>query len=105
MISVHDLIIDNNSTLGRTFILVKTAPSFEYANGVATQRRDGTKYTLAFPEREMKRLVVKIPGPQTIELENCAIMDVSIEGLQLYVYALNGRIHVGARATGIRRIE
>lgn len=105
MIDFRDIKIDAQGTLGKNLFLVKTAPSFEYENGLPTQRVAGTRYTIACAGADMQTVSVKVPGPQTVQKrDDGTLQKVQFDGLELYLYMRDNRPLVGARATGIREV-
>ena len=105
MLNIRDLKIDAEATTGKPLLLIKEAPTFAFENGVATQRVDGTRYTVACPGCGMESLAVKVPGPQTLSRGERAIVPVQFEGLELYIYFRDSKPMVGARATAIKPVE
>lgn len=105
MLNLRDLKIDAEATLGKPLLLVKEAPTFAYENGIATQRVDGTRYTVACPACGMASLAVKVPGPQTLSKGERSIVPVQFDALELYVYYRDSKPMVGARATAIKPVE
>ena len=49
MLTLKQLVIDATATLGSPLLVCKAAPTYRYENGVPTNKRDGTRYTVAAP--------------------------------------------------------
>ena len=99
-----DLVIDNNATLGTKLLLVNIQPFFDYVNGKRSDVIKGYRYEVAVPLRNYDKLSIKIEGSKQLELSsNC--QEVVFDGLELYLYFLNGSYDIGARATGIRAVN
>lgn len=96
---VTDLKIDNK-TLGKKLLLVDVTPCFIYENGNRTSNIDGYRYTVALPEHAFDKLQVKILGEQLVEKPE-GYVEVTFEGLEIFIYWRNGNYEVGATATGI----
>lgn len=94
-----DLIIDPR-TVGESLLLVEVTPAYEYKNNKRTDTLWGYKYTVAMPDHGLDKINVKIEGEKLMETPD-NFTEVTFEGLQLFVYLLNGRLEIGARATGI----
>ncbi len=90
----------NNSTLGSNLKVVETKPIYEYADGKRTTNISGYKYTVVMPERGYDRIEVKIDGSLQLEVVGNPI-DVTFDGLELYIYWYNGSYTLGAKAVGI----
>lgn len=103
MINLRDLVINAEATLGAPLFLVKEAATYAYENGVATSRRDGTRYTVAAPSVNMATIAIKVPGAQTVDKGDKAIVPVVFDGLELYIYFRDGKPCVGGRAKAIRK--
>lgn len=101
MIKLKDVKINAEATLGTPLLLCRINPTYMYSEGVPTSTRDGTRYTVAAPGCGMATIGVKVPGPQTVDLEGKAYLPVTFEGMELYVYHKDTKPMVGARATAI----
>lgn len=97
---LSDVIIDN-STLGSSLKVVETKPIYEYADGKRTTKIKGYKYTVVMPDRGYDRIEVKIEGSLQLDVTDNPI-DVTFDGLELYIFWYNGAYTLGAKATAIR---
>ena len=102
MLALKNLKIDAAATLGSPLLVCKAAPTFEYISGQPTNKRDGTRYTVAAPAAGMATIAVKVPGPQGVEMDGKAVVPVAFDGLELYIYYRDGKPMVAGRATAIR---
>ena len=96
---ITDAII-NPRTLGKKLILVDIQPMYEYDNGRRTDTIKGYRYVVALPEHGFDKISVKIEGHQRVEKPDNYI-EVTFEGLELFIYWMNGNYELGARATSI----
>jgi len=94
-----DLIIDNRS-IGTKFWLVDVMPCYEYKDGKRTDTISGYRYAVALPEKGLDKIGIKIDGQKLMEKPESYI-EVRFDGLELFVYWVNGQYQVGARAKGI----
>ena len=105
MITLRDIKIDTLGSLGHIYVLLRLSPLYDYAkDGRRLDERIGTKYEVACPEKMMRRITVKILGPQTVTAtanELMCIKKVKFTGLEAYLYQMNGELKVGARAKKI----
>lgn len=99
-----DLQIDPKS-VGGHLILTAIKPAYAYDNGRRTETIVGHKYEVAMPERAFEKIAVKIEGGQQIDITNGEPIEVAFEGLDLFIYWLNGTYNVGARATAIHIVK
>ncbi len=91
----------NASSVGKKMLLVDVTPCYVYANGQRTNEIEGYRYVVVLPEMEFDKLGVKINGEQLIEKPD-SYVDVSFEGLDVFIYWRAGTYEVGATATGIK---
>lgn len=94
----------SNSTVGKKLLLVDVQPYYTYKDGERTSTIEGYKYVIVMQERNFDKLLVKIPGDQQMETPD-GYSEITIEGLELYVYWRAGNYEVGAIATGIHPIK
>jgi len=94
-----DLIIDNRS-LGTKFWLVEVMPNYEYKDGRRTDTISGHRYMIALPEKGLDKIGVRIEGQKQIESPD-GYIEVRFDGLEVFIYWMNGQYQVGARAKGI----
>lgn len=105
MLSLKHLSIDPKATLGETVILCRTAATVAYADGVPTNKRDGTRYTVASPIANMETINIKVPGPQTVSMDGKSVIPVTFDGLEVYIYYREGKPMVAGRATAIHVVD
>lgn len=105
MLSLKQLVIDSVATLGTPLLVCKAAPTFRYENGVPTNKRDGTRYTVAAPAAGMATIAVKVLGPQTLDMGGKAVIPVAFDDLELYLYYRDGKPMVAGRATAIHTVD
>jgi len=104
MLNVKDLIIDPRS-LGDKLLLVDVAPTYEYNREKRrTDTVTGYRYTIVMPEKAFEKIGVKIEGKQLMEKPESAL-EVKFTGLELFIYIMDGRPQVGARATGVSLVN
>lgn len=96
---LSDLIIDPK-TLGESLWLVNVTPAYEYKDNRRTDTIAAYKYTVAMPDKGLDKISVKIEGKKLMETPD-DFVEVKFSGLELFVYMMNGRPEIGARATGI----
>ncbi len=94
-----ELIIDTR-TLGKKLLLVDVSPYYAYAEGKKTEVVEGYRYTVALPDRMFEKVSVKIKGDAQMDNPDTYI-DVSFEGLELFIYWRGGEYALGATAKGI----
>ena len=102
MLTLKQLVIDATATLGSPLLVCKAAPTYRYENGVPTNKRDGTRYTVAAPAAGMATIAVKVLGPQTLDMGGKAVITVEFDSLEIYIYYRDGKPMVAGRATAIR---
>lgn len=105
MLSLKQLVIDSAATLGTPLLLCKAAPTFEYVNGAPTNKRDGTRYTVAAPAAGMATINIKVPGPQGVEMDGKAIIPVEFDSLEIYIYYRDSKPMVAGRAKGVHKVD
>lgn len=105
MLSLKNLVIDAKATLGSPLLLCKVSPTFEYANGTPTSKRDGTRYTVAAPSAEMATLNIKVLGAQAVDMDGKAVVPVTFDDLELYIYFRDAKPLVAGRATAIHVVD
>lgn len=97
------LVIDPAS-LGARKWLTEVRPVYAYTNNVKTNEIIGFKYLLVLPDKSLERIDVKIEGRKRMDVLD-GYIEVEFEGLEIYIYWYSGSYRVGARATGIRKVE
>lgn len=105
MLSLKQLVIDAGATLGTPLLVCKAAPTFEYSNNIPTNKRDGTRYTVAAPAAEMATIAVKVLGPQTLDMDGKSIVPVDFDALEVYIYFKDSKPMVAARAKGVHVVD
>lgn len=105
-LSMRDLVTDISATCGRKMILCSIDEEREFVDGKPTGKVNNNVYDVVLPEKAYKHLLVKIPGPARLTLNENDPQDVFVEftGLTITPYAFNGRTGLSAKATGIRVI-
>lgn len=103
MLKLSDLIIDP-ATLGDPLWLTEITPCYAYRDGKRTNTISGYKYTVAMPARGLEKISIRIGGPQRID-QPISYVAVGFEGLQLYIYWMDGNPMVGARAKDIHLVD
>lgn len=98
-----DCIISPRS-LGKKILLVDVTPTYVYADGHRTDTISGYRYEVVLPDHRFEKIAVKIDGEQLIETpEDC--MEVTFDGLELFIYWSSGTYQLGAHATGIHPVK
>lgn len=105
MLKFSDLKIDARATVGSPLVLCGAQPTVAYEDGMATTRRDGTRYIVACPGCGMQKLMVKVMGEQTVFFEKKGIILVDFEELEIYTYFHDGKTFIAGRARAIRRVD
>ena len=100
---ITDLIIDPRS-LGSKLWLTDVTAAYEYRDNKRTDNVVGYKYSVAMPEKGLDKIAVKIDGKQLVEKPD-GYAEVSLTGLEVFIYWLNGQPNVGAKATGISLVN
>lgn len=105
-LGMRDLVTDIPATCGRKMILCAIDEEREFIDGKPTGKVANNVYDVVLPEKAYKHLLVKIPGPARLTLNENDPDDVLVEftGLTITPYAFNGRTGLSAKATGIRVI-
>lgn len=96
---MQDIIIDTR-TLGSTLLLVDVLPAYEYKDNKRTENIIGYKYAVAMPEHGLDKISVKIEGKKLMEAPD-SYVEVQFKDLELFMYMMNGKAEIGARAKGI----
>lgn len=106
-LGMRDLVTDIPATCGHKMILCGIDEEREFVEGKPTSKVANNVYDVALPERSYKHLLVKIPGPARLTLNENNTQDVYVEfsGLSITPYAFNGRTGLSAKATGIRIVS
>ena len=104
MLKITDLVISNDS-IGKKALLVEVKPRYKYANGQRTEEIEGYAYTIVLPEKQFKKLIVKIDGDKKMDTPAEGYTEVIFEGLELSIYWVQGQYAVAAKATGIRPVN
>ena len=100
MIKCNDLKIDPVS-LGSPMLLVDVTPVYAYDGGHRTSQVVGHKYQVSLPAHRMKKLGVKIDGPQQMARPD-EPTEVVFTGLEIGLWEIEGSVRLSAKATGIR---
>lgn len=99
---ITDLTIDPSS-LGNKLWLVEVSPAYEYRDNRRTDTIVGYRYTVALPERNLDKISIRIDGNKKMESPN-GFVEVTFQGLEIYIYWSRGEYQIGARATGIHPV-
>ena len=107
-IKLDDLVIDAYATFGHQPLLCSAKPLNEFDKNEQkyTDKRLGTKYTVACPTLGMRCITVKVLGPQEVFTDGTSLVIVEFEELEHYfAYDKDNRAYSLAKATGIHRVE
>lgn len=96
-----DIIIDRK-TVGKTLLLVDVFPVYHYKNGKQTEEIEGYRYMLVLPDKNFQKIGVKILGSQQMNKPEDGYVDVTLDGLELFLYWMDGQYRLGAKATAIK---
>lgn len=98
---IKNLKIDINATLGTKYWLTNIYPVNVYKNNKRTDEICGYRYMIVLPDKGLDKIGVKIDGERRMDVpEN--FVPVEFDGLELYMYWMDGKPQVGARAKDIR---
>jgi len=100
---ITDLIIDPKS-LGNKFWLTDVAPVYQYQNNKRTDVVTAYRYTICLPERNLDKINVKIDGKALLESPQ-GYAEVRFGDLSVFIYWLNGKPEVGARASNVTLVN
>ena len=102
MLKIMDVVIDVKKTLGDTLLLVDVTPVYAYKDGgEKTDVVVGYYYTCVLPDRNYRRLKVKILGNQLIDKSQCST-PVEFTDLKIKLYTRKDQYLIAASATGIQ---
>ena len=101
---IQDLIIDPIS-LGSKHWLVGVSAAYEYKDGRRTDNVTGYRYSICLPEKGLEKINVRIDGKQLLEAPESGYVEVTLAGLEVFIYWSNGQPQVGAKATGITQVN
>lgn len=111
-LGIRDLVTDILGTCGKQMILCAIDEEREFIDGKPTGKIANHIYDVVLPKRAYRHLLVKIPGPSRLTLNENGQNDVFVEfqGLTITPYAFiskNGNLVTGltAKATGIRIVN
>lgn len=93
-------LIINPKSLGKQLLLVDIVPVYTYQNGSRTDVIEGYRYVLALPDHAFEKIGIKIAGDKLLDKPD-GYIEVSLDGLELFIYWRNGQYELGATATGI----
>lgn len=93
-------LIINNKTLGKQLLLIDVLPVYVYEDGKRTQEIEGYRYVVTLPEKQFEKIGIKILGEQLIDKPD-GYVEVTFDGLELFLYWRNGQYELGATATGV----
>jgi len=101
---ITDLVIAPSS-LGGKFWLTDVIPSYEYKDNRRTETVTGYRYSVCLPERGLEKINVRIDGKKLLDAPENGYIDVRFDGLEVYIYWLNGKPEVGAKAVNIALVN
>ena len=91
-------------TFGDKLLLIDVRPAYQYVSGKPTDVIIGYRYEIALPEKKMEKVSVKIEGEQLME-KPMEPTEVQFDKLQIFIYWMAGKYHIGARANGIHLVN
>ncbi|WP_458407199.1 hypothetical protein [Anaerotignum sp.] len=104
MITPNDLTYDV-ACLGAKKILTTIMPIHHFVDGKKTDTITGYRYMISLPNLGFRKLGVRIPGKQLIQLQGNNYPLVEFDNLQLGLYERQGKSYVTAKASNIRIID
>lgn len=99
MLSIRDLKIDPTS-LGAKKLLVDIVPTYEYQNGMRSDKISGYRYFVALPEHGLEKIGVKIEGKKLLEKPD-SFTEVEFSDLEVLAYEAQGKVQILAKASAI----
>jgi len=100
---ITDLIIAPES-LGEKLWLTEVSAVYEYKDNRRTENIVGYRYTICLPDKQFEKLGVKVDGKKLLETPE-SYASVKFDGLEVFIYWLNGQPQVGAKATNISLVN
>ena len=104
MLKVTEMQIDPRS-LGSKFWLTDVIPAYQYTNGQRTDTITGYRYSICLPEKGLEKINIRIEGNQLVEALESGYVEVTLSGIEVFLYWQNGAVQVGAKATGISLVN
>jgi hypothetical protein len=103
MLKVLDIVIDVKETVGCVFLLVDITPVYAYKEGgEKTDVIVGYYYTCVLPEKNYRRLKVKVLGKQMVDKNECPAQ-VAFTDLKIKLYTRKDQYQLAASAIGIQK--
>lgn len=103
MLKVQDVVIDVKKTTGDLFLLVDVTPVHAYSEGgVKTDTIIGYAYTCVLPERNYRRIKVKVLGNKLMDKSECSVQ-VVFHDLKFKLYTRKDQYLIAASATAIQK--
>ena len=105
--TIKNLVIYPNKTLGRTLILTEVTPRYVYdGSGHRTSEVRGYYYGCVCADRGYMPIRVAIDGPRLLDDTNViGNSQVTLDTPTIKVYYANGGYHVAISANGIRLVK
>ena len=98
MLKLNQLVIDAKATVGERFRFLGYKPTFEYQNGVPTQKIKGYRAEIVMLDRGYSTLYVTVPqAPENLAFDS----PVTVNDLVIKAYVINGKSRIVATATTI----
>ena len=100
-VTIKDLIIDHNASVGKTAIVRSVRAKFKYINGVRSLEQEGFSVDTVLPERDYNSLTVSVSSipPELEQLNGNPV--VQFENLTLFTYGPLTDLKVGAKADSV----
>ncbi len=100
--TLRDLKIDVQATLGSRYWLVGVTPIREYIDGQRTDKVIGYRYLTCLPERGMDKVGIRIDGKQLMDAPaDGGYVEVKYADPEVYIYGPSSQPQVGVRASGV----
>ena len=80
-------------------------PAYQYTNGQRTDTITGYRYSICLPEKGLEKINIRIEGKQLVEALESGYVEVTLSGIEVFLYWQNGAVQVGAKATGISLVN
>ena len=101
---VQDLVIDPRGSLGSKLWLTEISAVYAYKDNVRGDEVVAHKYIVTLPEKSFEKIAVKIDGKKLMEQPE-SYAEVKFDGLELFIYWMNGQPNVAARAANISLVN
>ena len=104
MLKVTEMQIDPRS-LGSKFWLTDVIPAYQYTNGQRTDTITGYRYSICLPEKGLEKINIRIEGKQLVEALESGYVEVTLSGIEVFLYWQNGAVQVGAKAVSYTHLD